>query len=87
MRNRNHETKKAEPFEGMDILYYLEREIDDIVDDELTKGRIRSIYVKIRYGQSTPSDLAEYYDLPIHVIRDIASGKLFKSVTRDLREE
>jgi len=81
MRNRN----KAHNFEGNDIMYYLEnRLIDGIVDDELTRGRIRTIYVKVRYGQSSTNEIAEYYNLPVPVIKDIASGKLFHEITADL---
>lgn len=86
MRNRN----KAHNFEGNDIMYYLEnpdelkRLIDGIVDDELTRGRIRTIYVKVRYGQSSTNEIAEYYNLSVPVIKDIASGKLFHEITADL---
>lgn len=81
------EIEKAEPYEGEDIMSYVVKNYDDIKDDDLTRGRIRSIYVKIKYGTSTPSDIAEYYNIPIKVVRDIASGKLFRKVTEDLRDE
>lgn len=81
------EIEKAETYEGEDIMFYVTKNYDAIKDDELTKGRIRSIYVAIKYGTSTPSDLAEYYNIPIRVIRDIMSGKLFAQVTEDLRNK
>lgn len=83
-------SRKAQEFEGNDIMYYLEnpdelkRLVDGIVDDELTRGRIRTIYVKARYGQSSINQIAEYYNLPAPVIKDIASGKLFHGITADL---
>lgn len=77
----------ADPFEGHDIMMYIEREMDGIDDDELTKGRIRSIFVRLKYRQSSPNQLAEYYDLPVQVIKGIGSGQLFGSITRDLRGE
>lgn len=80
------ESEKAEAFEGQDIMFYLERDIDEINDDELTKGRIRSIYVQLKYRQKGPTEIAEYYEIPLQVVRDIGSGKLFGSITRDLAE-
>ena len=80
---------RAEPFEGQDILNLLER-MDNGDDDcsELTKGRIRSIYVKLKYGgERYASNLAEYYDLPIELIKDIGRGKVFKNITKDLEDE
>lgn len=76
--------KQAYEFEGGDIMFYLERAMEGLEDDELTKGRIRTIYVKVRYGHTSIRDLAEYYNLPSQVIRDIASGKLFSNITKDL---
>lgn len=76
--------RSADNFEGGDIMFYLEREMEGLKDDELTKGRIRTIYVKVRYGHTSIKELAEYYDLPPQVIRDIASGKLFSTITQDL---
>lgn len=78
------ERRKAESFEGMDIMMYLEKEVGNIDDDELTKGRIRSIFVKINYGQGSVSEVADYYGLPTSVVRDISLGRIFKSITRDL---
>lgn len=78
---------RARDFEGKDIMYYLEhpdelkRLVDGVIDDELTTGRIRTIYVKVNYGQSSIKDVADYYDLPIRVVKDIASGKLFRDIT------
>lgn len=78
------EEPKAEPWEGEDIMYYIGKDLGTIKCDELTTGRIRSIYSRIRYGVSTPSDLAGYYGIPIKVIRGIGDGKLFRELTRDL---
>lgn len=78
------EEPKAEAWEGEDIMYYIGKDLEAIKCDELTAGRIRSIYSRIEYGDSTPSDLARYYEIPIKVIRDIAAGKIFESITRDL---
>lgn len=83
---RHEERLKAEPFEGQDIMYYIEKEIDDIQDDELTKGRIRSIFVQVNFGDKFPAEIAEYYDIPVKVVRGIASGKLFSSITKDIIE-
>lgn len=79
------EQEKAEAFEGQDIMFYLERDVDEINDDELTKGRIRSIYVQLKYRQKDPTSIAEYYDIPLKVVRDIGSGKLFGNITEDLK--
>lgn len=75
---------KAEPFEGQDIMDYIEKELDDIKDDELTAGRIRSIYVQVNFGDKPPREIAEYYDIPVKVVRDIADGKLFRSITQNI---
>ena len=58
--------------------------LDDIEDDELTKGRIRTIYVSLNYGSKTAKELSEYYDIPVQAVKDIGSGKLFGSITRDI---
>lgn len=80
--------QKAEEFEGRDILFYLERDMDSIQDDELTKGRIRTIYVKLKYGHGrVAEELAEYYDLPVEIIKDIGHGKLFREITKDMDGE
>ena len=76
--------RKAEPFEGKDIMYYLEKEIEDIQDDELTKGRIRSIFVQVNFGNKSVSEIAKYYNIPTDVVRGIAEGRLFKSITNDI---
>lgn len=75
---------KAEEFEGKDIMHYLEHDIEAINDDELTKGRIRTIYTRLKYGLQTASEIADYYDLPIKLIKDIGSGKAFKEITKDI---
>ena len=83
---------KAKEFEGKDIMYYLEHTeecelfVKGLKDDELTAGRIRTIYVRMNYGSGSAKELANYYDLPIRVIKDIASGKLFRSITRGIGE-
>lgn len=78
------ERDKAESWEGEDILYYIGKDLEKIKCDELTKGRVRSIYASLKFGDSTPSDLAEYYGISIKVIRSIGEGKLFGELTRDL---
>lgn len=83
---REREPERAEAYEGQDIMFYLERDINEINDDELTKGRIRTIFVQLKYRQKSPIELAEYYDIPSQVIRDIGSGKLFGNITKDLAE-
>lgn len=81
--------KKADEFEGRDIMWYinhpdeLERWMENINDDELTAGRIRSIYVRVRYGHERASDVAKYYDLPVSVVNDIGNGKLFGNITNN----
>lgn len=82
----NHRDK-AEPYEGQDIMVLLDQVMNnkDIVADELTKGRIRSIYVKTKYGSDSLRSIADYYDIPIAVVKDIESGKIFRSITSDLR--
>lgn len=78
--SRNH----AKEFEGRDIMYYLNLNIDDIEDDELTVGRIRSIYVQANYGNKSRMEIAKYYNIPVDVVKGIATGKLFKSITKDI---
>lgn len=83
-------SRRAEKFEGRDIMWYLshptelEQFLDGVIDDELTKGRIRTIYVKIKYGSASVRELANYYDLDEALIRDIANGKIFSELTKDL---
>ena len=83
---RHEERTKAEPFEGQDIMYYIEKEIEEIKDDELTKGRIRSIFVQVNFGDKFPAEIAEYYDIPVKVVRGIAEGRLFSSITKDITQ-
>lgn len=79
--------KKAKEFEAGDILWYLEHPdelqkfLDGVIDDELTKGRIRSIYVRVKYGQASVKEIAEYYDLPEKLVRNIADGITFRGIT------
>lgn len=78
---------KAHEFEGNDIMELVTRVMehgDDIIDDELTKGRIRSIYTQLRYGSKRIQEVAEYYNLPIQLIKDIRDGKIFRKITSDL---
>lgn len=83
----NNCNKKSLPFEGEDIIRSIlnnpDINVDDIICDELTKGRIRTIYVQLRYGKKNARDVAEYYDLPVQLVRDIGSGKIFKSITSE----
>ncbi len=77
--------RHAEKYEGQDIMDLLSlANSNEIIDDELTKGRIRTIFVKVNYGYEDPRKIAEYYSLPIKVIKDIASGKIFRSITCDM---
>lgn len=79
---------KADEFEGRDIMWYLEHPeelrklMEGIIDDELTKGRIRSIYVRVNYGQNSVKEVAKYYDLPVKLIKDIADGRIFEEITK-----
>ena len=84
---RNHD--RPELFEGRDIVAMLAQgmDVDDIIDDELTKGRIRTIYVQMKYGTKRPMEIAEYYNLPIELIKDIRDGKIFRKITSESYEE
>lgn len=78
---------KETKLEGKDIMYYidhpteLKKLMDGIIDDELTTGRIRTIYVRMNYGNASATDLAKYYDIPVKVVKDIANGRLFGFIT------
>lgn len=74
--------------EGLEVANYIAAvmEDDSIVCDELTAGRIRTIYVQLKYKQKTSREIADYYDLPIDLIRDIGHGKAARKITRDLDE-
>ncbi len=70
------------------IMWYLEHPdelkklIDSIDDnDELTAGRIRTIYARINYGNEDINKIARYYNLPVKIIKDIGNGKLFSEIT------
>lgn len=67
-----------------DLLKYVIENGDEIIDDELTRGRIRSIYTQITYGIKGPREVAHYYGLPVDLVRDIANRKVFASITADL---
>lgn len=79
--------KKAEEYEGRDIMWYLEHPdeleklMEGIIDDELTVGRIRSIYVQKTYGSKSSKEIAAYYDIPVKLVNDIAEGKVFREIT------
>ena len=85
MRNR----ERTELFEGIDILSMLAQgmNVDDIVDDELTKGRIRTIYIQMKYGTKRAREIAEYYNLPLQLIKDIRDGNIFRKITSESYEE
>lgn len=87
--------KEAPGFEGNDILVLIELlktqgidinsfELESLVDDELTKGRVRTIYTQLKYGTKTIQEVAEYYELPKELLRDIKHGKAFRGLTRDI---
>ena len=61
--------------------------VDNIIDDELTKGRIRTIYVQMKYGTKRPREIAEYYNLPVDLINDIRDGRIFGKITRESYED
>lgn len=61
----------------------LQKEIDNIEDDKLTKGRIRAIYV-LQYGSMNIIEVADHHKLPVDLIRDIWEGKRFRKITEDL---
>lgn len=67
---------------------YLQRFLDSVDDtDELGKGRIQTIYARMKYGHADPNELAEMYKLPVKVINGIASGKIFREITKRVEEE
>lgn len=75
--------KHAEKYEGEDVMRLLQlASSDEVNDDELTKGRIRTIFVKVVYGHERPSAVAEYYNIPVQLVKDIAAGKVFRNITR-----
>lgn len=51
-----------------------------IIDDELTRGRIRTIYVRMVYGHESPEVVAKYYGLPVRLMEDIRDKQIFKEV-------
>lgn len=76
---------RAEKFEGDDIMRALANcNVDDIIDDELTRGRIRTIYTQLKYGTKKVYEIAEYYNLPPQLIRDIRDKKICRKITEDL---
>lgn len=85
MRNE----KAAKFFEGQDILDMLAQgmNVDDVIDDELTKGRIRTIYIQMKYNTKRPREIAEYYNLPIDLVKDIRDGKIFSKITQESYED
>ena len=85
MRNE----KAAKFFEGQDILAMLAQgmNVDDVIDDELTKGRIRTIYIQMKYNTKRPREIAEYYNLPIDLVKDIRDGKIFSKITQESYED
>lgn len=83
-RSLSFEEDMAEDYEGQDIMYYVNRKINDIKDDNLTVERIRGIYVQIKLGNKYPAELAHYYNIPVKVVADIAAGILFNPLTKDL---
>lgn len=75
-----------------DIQYYLdhpdelERFVEGVEDNDLTAGRIRTICAQVKHGTKRAYEIAHYYDLPVDTVRDIASGKIFGEITKDIRE-
>lgn len=62
--------------------------LDSIDDtDELGRGRIQTIYARMKYGHADPHELAEMYKLPVKVINGIASGKIFREITKRVEED
>lgn len=60
----------------------LEKLIDEIDDNnEMTIGRIRTIYARVNYGNEDINKIAKYYNLPIKIIRDICNKKIFANIT------
>ena len=83
----NHpQRNKAQEFEGNNIIRELlpNVNVDDIADDKITRGRIRSIYTQSKYGSKRVEDIAKYYDLPVQLIKDIRDKKAFRKITEDL---
>lgn len=78
--------KKAKEFEGRDIQWYIDHPeelrklMKGIIDDELTRGRIRTIYVRLHYGHESAEKIAKYYKLPVRLIEDIGNKKIFKEI-------
>ena len=75
------------------ILWYishpeeLQRLMDSIDDtDELSRGRIQTIYARMRYGKADARELSKLYKIPVKVINDIASGKVFREITKHCEE-
>jgi len=87
MREQNRRPSRPVPekYEGTDIMDLIQRiaEGDDDLSDcnELTRGRIRTIYVQLRYGNEDPRQIAEYYGIPAELVRDIGRGKIFGEIT------
>lgn len=75
--------KKAERYEGQEILDMLENwdPNDPDCGDELTRGRVRTIYVRTKMGGKPVREIAEYYNLPINVIQGIRDGNIFPEIT------
>lgn len=59
----------------------------EVPDDcKLTKERIRTIYVKMKFGSSSPESVSEYYGIPVKLAILIKEGRAFRSITQDLQE-
>jgi hypothetical protein len=88
--SRNSREIKPHHFEGSDIQKLFKRVMEhgeEIVDDELTKGRIRTIYTQVKYGTKSPQEVADYYGLPVQLIKDIRDEKIFRKITSESYEE
>ena len=73
---------KGKRYDGEELVNLIElANSDKIISDELTRGRIRTIFVRAKYGMDSISTLAEYYDLPKEFIRDMVKGKIFADIT------
>lgn len=57
---------------------------DFAIDDELTRGRIRSIYAQLQYGDGNVNKISRYYGLPRQLIIDIKRGKIFRNIINGL---
>lgn len=75
---------ETEPLEFPGIMTYLNDKTKNIDDDEFTKYEIRAIFIGIHYNRSKLKDIADYYEIPINVVRGIAARKLFSSVTKNI---